>query len=80
MKILSIRRLQAPGAEARFDVEINEQLRLFGLLLKRSQSGQWRTYAPNSCGKHVASFHPDLATRITAAATAALGGAAHDRS
>lgn len=72
MKILSIRRLQAPGAEARFDVEINEHLRLFGLLLKRARNGALRTYAPNNCGKHVASFHPDLASKITAAAVAAL--------
>jgi hypothetical protein len=77
VKILAIRHLQVPGAEARFDIEINEHLRLFGLLLKRSRDGRLRTYAPNSCGKHVASFHPILAEKITSAATAALEAAAH---
>ncbi|MET3523737.1 hypothetical protein [Mesorhizobium abyssinicae] len=77
MKILSIRPLlQGSGAEARFDVEINEHLRLFGLLLKRTTNGL-RTHAPNSCGKHTATFHPVLAEQITAAAVAALGAGSH---
>lgn len=76
MRILSIRPLQGVGAEARFDVEINEHLRLFGLLLKRTANGL-RTHAPHSCGKHTASFHPTLAKQITAAAVAALEGCSH---
>lgn len=79
MKIIAIRRLQTPGAEARFDVEISEHLRLFGLSLRRNAGGQMRTVAPHSCGRHVASFHPVLAQQITEAAVAALGAAAHDR-
>lgn len=78
MKILDIRPVSGAGAEARFDVEINENLRLFGLLLKRSRSGALRTYSPNNCGRHTASFHPSLATQITAAAVAALEAAADD--
>lgn len=78
MKILSIRPLQGPGAVARFDVEINEHLRLFGLLLKHTANGL-RSYSPHSCGKHVASFHPILAQQITAAAIAALEAAADVR-
>lgn len=74
MKILSIRPLEGPGAVARFDVEINEHLRLFSLNLRRTPDGRWRTYAANSCGKHVASFHPDLAEKITTAAVAAMNG------
>lgn len=77
MRILAIRRLQASGAEARFDVEINEHLRLFSLNLRKTPDGRYRTYAPNSCGKDVASFHPSLAQEITEAAVAALRAAAH---
>lgn len=72
MKIMSIRPLEGPGAVARFDVELSEHLRLFSLNLRRTPDGRWRTYAANSCGKHVVSFHPTLADQITRAAVAAL--------
>jgi hypothetical protein len=79
MRILSIRSLEGPGAIARFDVELSEHVRLYSLLLRKSPDGRMRTYAPNSCGKHVASFHPIIAKQITDAAVAALGGGtAHD--
>lgn len=79
MKILAIRRPQAPGAEARFDLEISEHLRLFGLQLKRGADGSYRTYAGRVCGKRAASFHPVLAEQITRAAVAALEAAADGR-
>ncbi|MEP7457078.1 hypothetical protein [Phyllobacterium sp. SB3] len=72
MRILSIRALTGTGALARFDLELNEHVRLFGLLLKKFPDGKYRTHAPNSCGKHVASFHPVIAEQITRAAVAAL--------
>ncbi|EJN04487.1 hypothetical protein PMI41_02128 [Phyllobacterium sp. YR531] len=72
MRILSIRALTGTGALARFDLELNEHVRLFGLLLKKFPDGRYRTHAPNSCGKHVASFHPVIASQITDAAVAAL--------
>ncbi|PRH85352.1 hypothetical protein C5L14_23210 [Labrys okinawensis] len=79
MHILNIRPSYEPGVVARFDIEITEHLRLFGLMLTRNQDGKMRTYAPNACGRKAATFHPVLATRITDAAVAALsaGGARH---
>ncbi|TGP88920.1 MULTISPECIES: hypothetical protein [unclassified Mesorhizobium] len=77
MQILSIRRLQASGADARFDIAITDQLRLFGLCLTKNADGAWRTYAPRNSGVRVASFHPSLADQITRAAVAALEGEAN---
>jgi hypothetical protein len=80
MRILEIRRAHGPSAIAHFDIELSEHLRLFNLTLRCTPDGRLRTYAPNSCGKHSASFHPILAQQITDAAAAALGGsAAHAR-
>lgn len=77
MKIISIRRPQASGADARFDIALTDQLRLFGLCLTKNANGAWRTYAPRNSGVRVASFHPSLADEITRAAVAALEGEAH---
>lgn len=80
MRILSIRSLVGTGAIARFDIELSEHVRLYSLVLRKTPDGRLRTYAPNSCGKHVASFHPIIAKQITEAAVAALagGGTAND--
>ncbi|MER8921704.1 hypothetical protein [Mesorhizobium sp. M0802] len=78
MKILKIRRSHASGADARFDIALNDQLRLFGLHLTKNENGSWRTYAPRNSSVRVASFHPELAEQITRAAVAALEGEAHD--
>lgn len=80
MEILAIRPA-APGGDvvARFDVELPDRLRLFGLTLKRARDGSLRVWAPNCAGRHAASFHPALATEIAQAALAALGSDfAHD--
>lgn len=79
MRILSI----APGSPsrgdrfpciARFDVEIGGSLRIYNLRLLRSPDGRHLVYAPSAQGKRCATFLPDLAQQISAAAIAALGG------
>lgn len=77
MKIISIRRPTAPGADARFDLELTEQVRLNSLILAKNQDGQWRVRSPRNCGVRFASFHPSLADQITRAAVAALEGHSH---
>lgn len=72
MRILSIRPEAGESALARFDVEVGPHLRLYNLLLRKAPDGRLRTFAPNAMGKHVATFHPDLANEITRAATAAI--------
>lgn len=72
MRVLSIWPEAGSSACARFDLEVTPHLRLYNLLLRQVSGGQYRSYAPNACGKHSASFHPDLAEQITTAAVAAL--------
>ncbi|RRI03938.1 hypothetical protein EH240_09570 [Mesorhizobium tamadayense] len=76
MKILSIHPMHGAVAKARFDIEINEHLRLYGLILKHTSNGL-RTHAPRTNTGHSATFHPELGKRITAAAVAALEGCSH---
>lgn len=78
MRILSIHPTHGAVAKARFDVEINEHLRLYGLILKYTSNGHPRTQAPRTNSGHSATFHPVLASQITAAAVAALEGCSHD--
>lgn len=61
----------ATGVAARFDIELNAYIRLYGLTLRHHPSG-YRTVAPNLRGRHSATFHPELAERITSVAVAAL--------
>lgn len=67
----------APPSDARtiakFTVDI-EGVRLFGLLLRELPDGSRRTIAPNIGGRHSMTFRRDLAEKITAAASNALGG------
>jgi hypothetical protein len=77
VKILQIRALRSGKDIATFDVAITEHLRLFNLTLRRNEQGALRSHSPKACGKHVASFHPELSEKITAAAVAALGGRSH---
>jgi hypothetical protein len=83
MRVLDIRpALYGSGKVVAFiDIEITEHLRLFNLELRKGPDGKMRTFASNAFGKHTASFHPELATQITAAAVASLkgGNSAHDR-
>jgi hypothetical protein len=82
VRVIQIRALRSNGGRdiATFDVAITEHLRLFDLTLRKSEDGGYRTYAPKAAGKHAASFHPDLANQLSAAALAALaGGSSHGR-
>jgi hypothetical protein len=62
---------------ARFDVEIDDHLRIYNLQLRHTPAGL-RTIAPNARGKHAVTFHPILADKITKAAEAALGSRTAD--
>lgn len=85
MRILSITPRTDPGGGrfhtlAMFDVEIEGAIRLYNLRLLRAPDGRHLIYAPNAHGKRCATFLPELAHQITAAAIAALGGrTAHDQ-
>lgn len=74
MRILSIRR--GAGSElATFDIELNQHLRMFNMVLRQTADGRIRSFAPKAKGKQCASLHPDLAEQITAAAKVALSEA-----
>jgi hypothetical protein len=74
MRILSIRPAPegAGGAVAHFDVEISDDIRLFGLRLSRREAGGHSVYAPNAMGRRAATFSYELVDQIAAAALAAL--------
>lgn len=74
MEITDVRPTGRPKDIAVFDVQIGPHLRLYNLTLRRTPDGRLRTLAPNAAGKHSASFHPELAEKITLAAAAAIGG------
>lgn len=84
MKVLHVRPAPSQGrgnfkSIAEFDVEINEGLRLQGLLLSRAPDGKLFVFAPSKHGKHFASFTTEYARSLAAAAYAATGGdVAHD--
>ncbi len=74
--ILSVTPLQGdistgPRMVARFSVQIGE-IRLHNLLLREWPDGNRRVIAGNIAGTHCASFQPEIAAKITAAASAAL--------
>lgn len=66
---------------AYFSVGITDEMRLHGLVLQRRQDGTHRFVVPHSDGTNVASFKPELAQAITAAAVAEYtkGPVAHVR-
>lgn len=74
MQILSIRPATRPRDSAVFDVQVGDGLRLYNLALRSVGGGRWRVVAPNAYGKHAATFAPELAKEITAAALSAMGG------
>jgi hypothetical protein len=83
VKILDLRPVPpgAGGALAHFDVEINEDIRLFGLRLSERSAGGHSVYAPNAMGRRCATFSYALVDQIAAAALAALEEQTpHDRS
>lgn len=55
-----------------FDANITDEVRVNGLVLRRSSDGQLRSFAPQLRGERVAHFAPSLAERITAAAVDVL--------
>lgn len=76
MHILSIRP-EPPGAGsvvARFDLELSDQLRMFGLRLIKKPDGHRAIYAPNSGGVRVVTFGAALVQEIANAAEAAIEG------
>lgn len=59
---------------ARFDLEINGGLRMYGLVLREQPDG-WRAIAaPQSDGRRFATFLPEIAAQITELASAAYDG------
>jgi hypothetical protein len=79
MKIIDIWPIRDGSASlARFDLQLNEQVRLFGLHLRRNGDGQLRIFAPKSGGQHAASFRPEISEEITKAAFAAFEAKAYD--
>ena len=66
---------------ARFDLELSDQLRVFGARLIKKPNGFRAVYAPNSGGTRVVTFGPALVEEIATAAEAALEGLSpYDRS
>lgn len=79
MHILSIRPipLGVGNARARFDVELDDGLRLFNLKLAETPSG-WRVFAPSAFGDATATFTRDMAAELVSAARTALGETIHN--
>jgi hypothetical protein len=66
----------SPGAGrtiARFSVEI-EGIRVHGLMLREYPDGTRRTVSGNIGGHHAVTFRPEIAEKITTAASTALRG------
>ena len=57
------------------DVEINSDLRLYGIRVVRQPDGRHMIYAPQSGQRHAASFSRPFAEELTALAVDALGAA-----
>lgn len=81
MKILSIRPAP-PGSGAvreiaRFDLQLSDDVRLYGLRLMQTTEGRHLTYAPSSGGRRFATFAPSLVDTITAAAISEFNNMGH---
>lgn len=83
MQILSIRPVPPGGAGktiARFDIAIDDHIKLFELKLIRRSDGSNYAFGPNTGGARVMSFSPAFSEEIASAASAALKGvSANDR-
>ena len=74
MRILRLTPDRTGGAVvARFDIELTDECRLYGLTLRQSRKGH-RIDVPNLRGAHVVTFAAPLARQITDAALAAMNG------
>ena len=85
MRILSIRRAIDDGGRrfrlrAFYDVQLTDEIRLFGLQLMQAPDGRLLTFAPAKHGMKVVTFAPNLAEQLTNLAAIELEGSnAHDR-
>ncbi|QND59842.1 hypothetical protein [Mesorhizobium huakuii] len=83
MQILNIRPVPPGGAGktiARFDIALDEHVKLFDLKLLERPDGSNYAFGPNTGGARVMSFSPTFSEEIARAASAALEGvAAYDR-
>jgi hypothetical protein len=62
---------------ARFDLQLSDEVKLYGLRLMQTPEGRHLTYAPSSGGRRFATFAPALVDNITAAAISALNNTGH---
>jgi hypothetical protein len=81
VKILDIRPAP-PGSGntvARFDIALDDDLKLFNLKLSTAHNGGYRVYAPSAFGSSAATFSQPLVAEITRAAIAAMESKPSDR-
>ncbi|TBC01900.1 hypothetical protein [Rhizobium ruizarguesonis] len=74
--IEAVERPPSPGAGrtiAKFSVQLGD-VRINGLLLREYSDGTRRTVSGNIGGHHAVTFRPEIAEKITAAASIALQG------
>lgn len=73
MRILELKLIDEPGsghrAIAAFDLQLTDEVRMYGLRLLRMRDGRLLTFAPQSGYRRVATFAAPLAARITQLAT-----------
>jgi hypothetical protein len=62
---------------ARFDLQLSDDVRLYGLRLMQTPERRHLTYAPSSGGRRFATFALSLVDDITAAAISALNNMGH---
>ncbi|MDX0555560.1 hypothetical protein GOL37_27440 [Sinorhizobium medicae] len=80
MRILDIKPAANPGGGqvrliANFDLELDDNVRMYDLKLMETFDGRRLVYSPNgNGGRRLATFSPAIATAITEAATAKLRG------
>ncbi|WFS02792.1 hypothetical protein [Rhizobium tumorigenes] len=80
MRILDLKRAVGDGRSqmrllATFDLELSEQIRMYGLKLMEAPDGRRFAYAPNANGgSRTATFDPALAQEITELATLKMEG------
>ncbi|ACM26512.1 hypothetical protein [Rhizobium rhizogenes] len=79
MRILDIKPIADLGGGSRalavFDLELNSDMRVYGLKLMESPDGRRIVYAPNgNGGRRLATFSPELAAEISKAANAKFEG------
>jgi hypothetical protein len=77
MHILSITPSHSDGGGgvreiARFDLQLSDDVKLYGMRLMQTPAGRHLTYAPSSGGRRFATFAPALVEDITVSAVSAL--------